>query len=142
MGVTGGQSRILMHVLLVEVPGNSDVRMGVEAAIAAAGHVLAVHIGLTGAVDQRAQRFDLRLQFGQPKPDDLEVHQNAPERLPLAAVVAGQADAAVHDPQRRGRAPHALLLELLHLVGEPLARLADAVLLGHADLIEEDGRGV
>lgn len=43
MGVTGGQSRILMHVLLVEVPGNSDVRMGVEAAIAAAGHVLAVH---------------------------------------------------------------------------------------------------
>lgn len=43
MGVTRGQSRILMHVLLVEVPGNSDVRMGVEAAIAAAGHVLAVH---------------------------------------------------------------------------------------------------
>ena len=41
--MTGGQSRILMHVLLVEVPGNSDVRMGVEAAIAAAGHVLAVH---------------------------------------------------------------------------------------------------
>lgn len=43
MGVTTGQNRILMHVLLVEVPGNSAVRMGVEAAIAAAGHVLAVH---------------------------------------------------------------------------------------------------
>jgi len=43
MGVSAGGNRTLMHVLLVEAPGNRALRIGFEAVTAAAGHVLAIH---------------------------------------------------------------------------------------------------
>src|SRR5579862_3323895 len=88
------------------------------------GDVLAREIFLAGAVDQRTQRLDLALELSQAEVDHLVVEQRLAEHLALAGVVDGGVDDAVAAHQGAGAGPQPLLLELLHLIDEALARLA------------------
>ena len=74
--------------------------------------------------------------------DDLVVEQGLAEHLALAGVVDGGVDDAVAAHQGAGAGPQPLLLELLHLVDEALARLADRVAHRHLHLVEEGLHGV
>lgn len=114
-----------------------------------------------GLVDQRAQQLHLGLQLSQPEANRLVVEDGLLEDLPLPCVLDGLLNDVVHYGQswRRpdkdgdvssgrllsgqlrtltvGRCPEPLFLELKHLVGEAQAFLADDVLTGNADVIEE-----
>src|SRR6185437_715132 len=106
------------------------------------GDVAAGQVLLDRAIDQGAQQLDLGLQLRQPVVHDLVVEDALAEGLAAARVLDGVLDDALHldEPARRG--PQPLLLELLHLVDEAHALLADAEALRHAHAVEEDLRRV
>ncbi len=74
--------------------------------------------------------------------DDLVVEQRPAEHLALARVFGGFRDQALHADHGRDRTPQPLLLELLHLVDEAHAFLADQVPDGHLHFVEEDLRRI
>ena len=60
----------------------------------------------------------------------------------LAGVSNGLLDAIGERLNGVGRSPQALLLKLLHLVGETQTFFANAVALGHAHIVKVDQTGV
>ena len=74
--------------------------------------------------------------------DDLVVEQRTAEHLALACVLRRLVDQPLHADHGGDRAPQPLLLELLHLVDEAHAFLADQVPHRYLHFVEEDLRGV
>src|SRR6185312_7228501 len=106
------------------------------------GDVAAGQILLDRAIDQRAQQLDLGLELGQPVVHDLVVEDALAEGLAAPRILDGVGDDALHLDEAARRRPEALLLELLHLVDEAHALLADAEALRHAHAVEKDLRRV
>ena len=101
------------------------------------GHVLAGHVPIGGAIDERAQAFDRGLEFSQSKMNHLVVEHRTTKGDSAARVVDGLVDDVGQRSDAPGRSGRALLLELHHLVAEAQAPLADPLALRHARFIEK-----
>src|SRR5690606_22200193 len=80
--------------------------------------------------------FDLGLQLGQRVMNPLVVQDGATEGLAFPGVVDGHRDGPVRHGAGVQGAPQSLDLELLHLVDEAHALVADAIAYRHAHVIE------
>jgi hypothetical protein len=74
--------------------------------------------------------------------DHLVVEQRPSEHLALARVLHGLVDQPLHADHGGDGAPQPLLLELLHLIDEAHAFLADGMAHRHLHVVEEDLGGV
>ena len=74
--------------------------------------------------------------------DQLVLTDLLPERLPLVGVAHGGVDARLGEPDRAGGDREAPLVDGAHRDEEPLALLADPMLLRHDDVVEIDEAGV